>query len=696
MASCVAGAGNDVTYVLKNPRAGTYVRLTSDEYFLVGLMDGTRQTRELVLAYLGAYRKLALQKVLHVVDELRSHGFLTDSPRDAWREVADALERRTLAGHLDTLARRVGPREVVLRGTDSFFDSLFRWGGRVLVTPPALALLALLGLIGSAWGAWVLAEPDLNPLGSGGALSSGLVVLLALSLGLVSVHEAAHGLATKAYGREVTRGGFLFYYGMPTVFVDTSDMWLEPKGPRIATALAGVISVAALSGLLVCVAALFPAVPLRELANRVAFIALVSNLVNLLPLLELDGYYILVDLLDMPLLRPRAFAFLRGELGRRILQRKGLNRTEWTLAVFGVGAALYSTYAVLYAVQFWTTRASALITPAASLGDLMARIVLVALVVLFLAPLVLTSTARAVRMARELRWRATRRRWSREDHLVGQRRDARHLIDGLWVLAGLLPSEREQLAHHLVLRKHRSGEAVVREGDDGDVFYLIRSGETEVVKRDASGENRRLAVLRRGDYFGELALLTSQPRAATVRARTRLETLTLSRTEFNAVLAPHLRAHGVTLRRIEERCDLARCSLFSEATSSEIDPLLERLTSELVPAGTTIVRQGEPGDRFYLIRRGRVEVVAHNEAGVQVSLGILGPGDYFGELALLDPAARRSATVRTLEDAALWSLDRAGFQELLAQRLQLASRLTATAGQRLSSTRLRLTAVGVA
>ena len=81
-----------------------------------------------------------------------------------------------------------------------------------------------------------------------------------------------------------------------------------------------------------------------------------------------------------------------------------------------------------------------------------------------------------------------------------------------------------------------AGEVVIEQGDEPEHFYIVVSGEVEVIRSDKSGEEKILATLQSGDFFGEIGLLTEAQRMATVRAKTDLEVLTMDWEMFKNVV----------------------------------------------------------------------------------------------------------------------------------------------------------------
>jgi len=90
--------------------------------------------------------------------------------------------------------------------------------------------------------------------------------------------------------------------------------------------------------------------------------------------------------------------------------------------------------------------------------------------------------------------------------------------------------------------KFRPGQVIIREGETGDLFYVITEGHVEIIIRDADGSDMVLHEAGPGDFFGELSMLTSEPRSARVRATEHVTTLTLERDDFFEFLRTHTHA----------------------------------------------------------------------------------------------------------------------------------------------------------
>ena len=90
--------------------------------------------------------------------------------------------------------------------------------------------------------------------------------------------------------------------------------------------------------------------------------------------------------------------------------------------------------------------------------------------------------------------------------------------------------------------KFKPGQVIIREGETGDLFYVITEGHVEIIIRDADGSDMVLHEAGPGDFFGELSMLTSEPRSARVRAMEHVTALTLGRDDFFEFLRTHTHA----------------------------------------------------------------------------------------------------------------------------------------------------------
>jgi len=113
-----------------------------------------------------------------------------------------------------------------------------------------------------------------------------------------------------------------------------------------------------------------------------------------------------------------------------------------------------------------------------------------------------------------------------------------HFFDGLNI------EELEHLSTLVSKRVALPGEVIFRQGDAPDAFYIIESGEIEIVLEASEDESETIATLSRaGDFFGEMALIDDQPRSATVKARTETKLLVISKSDFSDLIRDYPSIH---------------------------------------------------------------------------------------------------------------------------------------------------------
>ncbi|HID50422.1 MAG TPA: cyclic nucleotide-binding domain-containing protein [Anaerolineae bacterium] len=303
-------------YVLKQPHSKTYLRLSEADYATWWQMDGRKRVKDLLYYNLKRYNSLPFQHLTTLIAEMRAGQFFQDTPVNVYDQIEEQLAARQPASRGQKLLKGFLYSEYAVTGLDGPFGKLYRWV-RPLFHPIVQTILLALILIGAGLFLWLF-QRQAYPLVSGGW---GILTMILANTVVLAIHETAHGLATKHIGRELDRGGFLIYMGMPAFFVDTRDIWLSPRWQRILVTWAGphsgLIVGSLTSFLLTVIYALNPAAADTLWASflyQIAFLAFLSVFINLNPLLELDGYFILMDWLEMPGLRPRSFHFWRQKV----------------------------------------------------------------------------------------------------------------------------------------------------------------------------------------------------------------------------------------------------------------------------------------------------------------------------------------------------------------------------------------------
>jgi CRP-like cAMP-binding protein len=251
------------------------------------------------------------------------------------------------------------------------------------------------------------------------------------------------------------------------------------------------------------------------------------------------------------------------------------------------------------------------------------------------------------------------------------------LLAGVPAFSHLPDPVLEDLASRLTEERFRPADRVVVEGDTDDRLYLIVEGRAEASTIGSSGIVP-LATLGPGELFGELSLLEAgSSRQATVTVVEPLLLLSLRATDFRLALDAHPEGRAAFEKLADDLLVtklLKQASPFSTLDGERLRRLAARLERLEVPTGETIIRQGEAGEECYVLRSGRVEVLARGAQGDERILATLDPGSLFGEAALLTDGPR-NATVRALEPSTLLVLRRTDLLEVLGEDRQTRERM---------------------
>jgi putative peptide zinc metalloprotease protein len=645
--------GNDYAMLARDDRELHY-RLEVWEAELLPKMDGSRTVGELVVERMEAGGGLDPEPVIDLVVALYVGGFLDPSPIPTHELIADRLDpsspgRKKLKRFAKTLS---------IDWKDA--DRLVRFCYRNLLRPffwwPVAALSGVVAIVGLTAFVDLYTSGRFADVFEGRSAPAESAILLALAFFLTFMHELGHSVVISRYDRKVKSAGFMIYFGSPSFFVEATDSLMLERRQRILQSFAGPFTELVIAGAAVLVVFVFPSGPLADLLYKFALLNYLVIFLNLIPMLELDGYWILSDLIQVPDLRPRSLQFIQHDLWHKIRTRERLTPQEWGLGGYGVAGIAFTFLAFWAGFRFWKEIFGELIIGLWEGGP--GSKVLLVLVGAFLAGPVIRGLLNLVRLLvrraggllRAIRFRLE----------TSWRIEAAELIDALPAFDDVPEEVLSDLAGRVRLRILHPGEPIFRQGDRPDAFYIVRTGSVQIEDEDPeTGDTRILRTMSRGESFGEMGLLGSHRRQATVRAADDVELFSVDKGTFDRLLADDMRApdFGHTMQALAE---LRELSVFHGLDSEQLNGILEHGEWITATPGDRLVTQGEAGDRFYVIESGRAEIVRDGTVIDFVSKGM-----YFGEVALLRDVPR-TATVVATTPMRVFALDREGFELVVA------------------------------
>jgi CRP-like cAMP-binding protein/Zn-dependent protease len=623
--------------MLKNPHgdsgAGRYLRLDPADLQLYMLMDGQRTIQEILVTHLEQAGVFAIDRLARLTATLRVNGFFGEEPPPLYEKLFTRRAMRDPVARASLLLRRLVTWDIARwSNADGVVDRVYRLGGWLAFTRVGAALLVGFGL----YGLWLwfqeVADPKLQLVAINGSYVAGILALTVLQVLSISVHEAGHALAIRHYKRHVRRFGVAMYYLFPCFYVDSTDMTLGSRAQRIVVSLAGPFAGLTTAAACAIAAAALPGTLAGEILFKAASLFVFQFVFNLLPILELDGYHVLVDAVDAPFLRQRALWFVRSAALRKVRRRAKWTAEEIGLALFGATAIVTSLLTLVMAVLLWRSR---IVIAARELFEIGAvGVALFALIVLvFVGPLAVAVIARLIGIFRTSVTLAS----ARSRAAAAREHNARvALLARVRFLVGLPGPTLSALASHLRVERVEAGHAVITAGSVGDRFYLIRSGRLQVVAPDGA----ILGQLSPGEGFGELALIDRTQRTATVEALEPSELWSLDSAHFQRWVRDRVEIAARIRADQTQRQALAKLPFFRDLEGRELDRIAARLQTRRFEPGATVIQAGESGGGYYIVREGQADVTLPDGRYVRT----LGPGDGFGELSLIF-GIPRTATV---------------------------------------------------
>jgi putative peptide zinc metalloprotease protein len=623
--------------MLKNPHgdngAGRYLRLEPADVQLYELMDGRRTIQEILVEHLDRAGLFAIDRLARLTANLRVNGFFGEEPPPLYEKLIARRAMRDPIVRASMFLKRLVMWDVAhWSNAEGFVDRIYRAGGWLAFTRVGGALIVAFGI----YGLWLwfkeVQDPKLQLATIEGSYVLGIFVLLVLQVISISVHEAGHALAIRHYNRHVRRFGFMIFYLFPCFYVDSTDMSLGTRGQRIIVSLAGPFAGLSTAAACAVAAAALPGTLAGELAFKAASIFVFQFIFNLLPILELDGYYVLIDALDAPFLRQRAMWFVRSAAMRKLRARAKWTKEEIGLALFGITAIVTSLLTLVLSILLWRSRiviaAQELLATGAAGVAIFAILVLV-----FVGPLAVAVIARVAAIVKTSVTLAN----ARSRAAAAREHSARvAMLARVRFLAGLPGPTLAALASHLRVERIDAGHTVITAGSVGDRFYLVRSGRLQAVAPDGT----ILGQFSPGEGFGELALIDRIPRTATVEALEASELWSLDSSHFQRWVRDRFEIAARIRADQGERQALSRLPFFRDLEGRELDRIAARLQTRRYEPGDVVIQAGESGGGYYVIREGQADVSLPDGRYVRT----LGPGDGFGELSLIF-GVPRTATV---------------------------------------------------
>lgn len=216
-------------------------------------------------------------------------------------------------------------------------------------------------------------------------------------------------------------------------------------------------------------------------------------------------------------------------------------------------------------------------------------------------------------------------------------------------LNNMMDAERLQaVVNAMIPLTLKANNYIIKEGEIGAQFFVSAEGEYDVIK-----DGKCIKTFGPGVVFGELAILYKARRFASIKVTTDAFVWALERRIFQKIMMK-----TGSQEREQNINFLSSVKVLKGLPVDALHRIGDLLKREFYATGSTIIRQGDPGDKFYIIRGGSVTVTKRSNTGEVRIVGNLKRGEYFGEQALINSDRRMASIIANEPGTECLTLDR--------------------------------------
>lgn len=541
--------GEEVVSILQRSK-GNFFRFSPGQWAFAQLFDGVRSYEEVAALFTEQTGEPVTPEYARTFAEtLEASGFWFKTPQ----EKNLALSQKLVAER----ARRAGRKSKInfahMRFSGWDPDRYLTWldglAGKYIYSPWCVLAVVVLFLFEASVfiTQWNLIGPDVKlyyNFTHKSFLDLAQFWLLFLALGFI--HESAHGLTCKHFGGQVHSMGLMFLYLLPAFYVDVTEVWIyATKLQRLATIIAGIWIEMVVCGLgMIVWLNTQPGQWLHDFAYQLILITGIAVImINLNPLIKLDGYYFLTEAIGIPDLKETSTAFLTGWFQSRILRMKAempvvARRRAPFFILYALVSGAYSYMILFFVIRFTYNVASHWLAEFALIPS---------------GALAFAIFGSRIRSARNV----TQRVWEQNLDSGRKLRPVHYAIAALLTAFLFIPLWR----------------------DRENAYYVIEPAHTTAIHAAVPGKVNAVFV-REGDTVraGQPLMRISSPMAASMRSAAAAQSGDSSFKAFDAQL------HGQSIggAAAQQAASLRSSNLAGEAQSSQV---------VLAPAGGTILTQ---------------------------------------------------------------------------------------------------------